>query len=251
MILNLPCLGGNMGPFLFFGTSKVKDLFCSASPSHSPRDSMVQTASLLGFFPISALPWGAMESTGYEHTDQETSWTLYYLTTHIWGHRMQTGCMMLLVNYPDSQRGQSPAHKAMQESYLCMQFFCVCLGVYLLSQQTVHTEIKKYSSPGAGQFLHEIKLIVAVWFGWEPCQTLRASWWATWSLWKRQCPKTVMNCVLSSHCTCDFPLLSIPKVLCQRGSFLPIFFPSAWTSLLLHITATWNGHRRRGTSYYN
>lgn len=60
---------------------------------------------------------------------------------------MQTGCVILLVNYPDSQRGQLPAHKAMQESYLCMQFFCVCLGVYLLSQQTVYTEI--------GHILHQ------------------------------------------------------------------------------------------------
>lgn len=54
---------------------------------------------------------------------------------------MQTGCMMLLVNYPDSQRGQSPAHESMQESHLCMQSCCVCLGVYLLPQQTVRTEI--------------------------------------------------------------------------------------------------------------
>jgi len=55
---------------------------------------------------------------------------------------MQTGCMMLLVNSPDSHRGQLPAHEDVQESYLCMQFFCVCLGVYILSQQTVHTEIR-------------------------------------------------------------------------------------------------------------
>lgn len=73
---------------------------------------------------------------------------------------MQTGCMMVLVNYPDRQRGQSPAHEAMQESSLCMQFFCIYLGVYL-SQQTMHTD-RTYSPSRVGQFLLEIKQIVVV-----------------------------------------------------------------------------------------
>lgn len=166
---------------------------------------MEWTALLLGFFPLSPLPWGTTENIDYEHTDQETSWTLYHLRTHIWGHKMQTGCMMVLVNYPDRQRGQSPAHEAMQESSLCMQFFCICLGVYL-SQQTMHTD-RTYSSSRVGQFLLEIKQIVVVWLGWELCQTLWVSWQHTWSLWKGQCPKILMNCVLSSHCPAVFPLL--------------------------------------------
>lgn len=170
----------------------------------------------------------------YEHIDQETFWTLYHSKTHIWGRKVQTHCVMLLVNYPDSQKGQLPAHEAMQESCLCTQLFCICLGVYLLSQQTVYTEVGHILN---GQFLLEIKLIVVVWHGWKLCQRLRALWWDTRSLWNTQCPKILMDCVLSSHYPTDFPLLLIPKMPCQRGSFLPIFFASAWTSVPFHIIA--------------
>lgn len=142
IILSLSGPRGNMGPFLLLGTSKIEDLFRLSDMTVITPETAWHKQHYLS---ISSLFQHHLEEQwktwGYEHIDQGTFWTLYHLSTHLWGHKIQTGCMMFLVDYSDSQRGQVPAHKPMQESYLCMKFFCIYLSVFLLPQQTVQKEI--------------------------------------------------------------------------------------------------------------
>lgn len=137
IILSLPGPRGNLGLFLFFGTSKIKDLFCLSDLTVITPETAWHKQHHLS---ISSLFQHHLEEQwktwDYEHIDQGTFWTLYPLSTHLWGHKIQTGCMMFLVDYSDSQRGQLPVHNAMQESYLWMQLFCICLVLFFsLSRQ--------------------------------------------------------------------------------------------------------------------
>lgn len=100
IILSLPGPRGNLGLFLFFGTSKIKDLFCLSDLTVITPETAWHKQHHLS---ISSLFQHHLEEQwktwDYEHIDQGTFWTLYLyqLTCEVIRYRRVAWCFLLTI----------------------------------------------------------------------------------------------------------------------------------------------------------